>query len=392
MSRRINRVLSAWTMSVALALLALVSTLVVSCTGSVEADDDTRGDATTSTTVESSPSSAPDVASSDAELDDEFLADLLAGVTVPDGAILFAVVDNDGTVGQATVGSDGNGEAPTPGDPFRVGSITKVFTAITILTLVDQDVIDLDSPAADYVTRLSLPADVTVRDLLRHRSGIYNVTDSPGFFDQVMGTPDRVWTPEAQMEMIADRDQVFERDSQFGYSNTNYLALGVLIEEVTGVDYHEVVRSRIIDPLGMPSTYLDGFEDGPTPFDPYEGAVPGRDGQHDYTSLASAAWAAGGMVSSASDLHRLFSALYTGDIVSAELLADMTAGDAYGLGVELSDWPNGLVGHGGAIPGYGAFVRYSVDSDVTAFFATTNPSINPQREIVAVVQAVAALD
>ncbi len=375
-----------------LIVVVAVAALALSCAGERSQADTDRSAATTAqTTVETQPAAEPSTPSAGAALDDEFLAETLEGLTVPEGAVLFSVVDSDGPTGQASVGSDDAGRAPTADDPFRVGSITKIFTAVTILTLVDDGLIDLDTQAADYVTRFPVPADVTVRDLLRHRSGIYNVTNIPGFFDQVMEAPDRVWTPEAQMDLIADRDQLFEPGSHFSYSNTNYLVLGVLIEEVTGEDYHDVVRSRIIDRVGMSSTYLDGFEDGPMPFDPYEGSAPDVDDRYDYTSIASAAWAAGGMVSSGSDLHRLFSALYGGDILSGESLTEMTAGDEYGLGLELSDWPHRLIGHGGSIPGYGTFVRYSVHADVTVFLATTYPSLNPQSQIRAVVEALAAL-
>ncbi len=393
MSSSTNDELSGWRISVILVVLVSVAALAVSCSGErSEAGTDRPADATVPTTVEAQPDPRPPPRSLGAELDDEFLAGALQGVAVPEGAaVLFAVVDSDGGIAQAALGSDADGRAPTASDPFRVGSITKVFTAVTVLTFVDDGVIDLDDPAVDHVTRFEVPAGVTVRDLLRHRSGIYNVTDLPGHFDQVMEIPGRVWTPEERLDLIADRGPRFEPGSRFGYSNTNYLVLGVLIEEATGLGYHEVVRARILDPIGMRSTYLDGFEDGPAPFDPYDGNVFGVNGSSDYTSIATAAWAAGGMVSSAPDLHRLFSALYDGSILSEGSLAEMTAGDQYGLGVELSGWADGLLGHGGAIPGYNTLVRYSVDADVTAFFARTYPNINPRSQILTVVDALAAL-
>ncbi|MDJ0771754.1 MAG: serine hydrolase domain-containing protein [Ilumatobacter sp.] len=185
------------------------------------------------------------------------------------------------------------------------------------------------------------------------------------------------------------RPSLFEPGTQFRYSNTNYLILGVLIEEITGQPYHEVVRRRIIEPLDLAATYLDGFEEVPAPFDPYGGSDPSApDEQYDSTSITTAAWAAGAIVSSAEDLHRLCAALFDDRIISAASVAEMTAGGEYGLGVELSDWPRGLVGHGGAISGYGTFVRHSVDTGTTAFFAATDLGFNPISAIVAVLDAV----
>lgn len=201
---------------------------------------------------------------------------------------MIAVVDQKGEAIHASIGSDADGNTPSASDSFRVGSITKVFTPLATLTLVDEGAIDLDSPAADYVSRVAVPANVTVRDLLRHRSGIYNVTDVPGFFATVFETPQRVWTAEDQLELIDDRDPLFEPGSQFRYSNSTYVILGVLIEEVTGQRYDEVIRARIIDPLDLTATYLDGFEDGPIPFDPYDhDAASVGDAHYDYTSIAT---------------------------------------------------------------------------------------------------------
>ena len=320
-------------------------------------------------------------------LDPTFLADTVERVSIVDGGggLLLAVFDAEGEPVEASVGSDADGSAPTATDAFRIGSITKVFTALATMQLVEEGSIDLDAPAADYISRFAVADGVTVRHLLSHRSGIYNVTDVGSFFPAIFDEPSREWTAEDQVELVADEAPVFEPGERFSYSNTNYVILGVLLEEVTGEAYHEVIRTRIIDPLQLDSTYLAGPEEGPALFDPFTGP-DGADPDYDYTSLNTAAWAAGAMVSSAGDLHRLFTAVYDGQIVTEETLEEMTAGDDYGFGLELWEKSDGLVGHSGGIPGYSTFVRHDPDSGITAFLAST-ADLDPGPVTVPVVRA-----
>ena len=335
-------------------------------------------------TPETDPAPAP--AETNARLardlfDAEYLAGLASEVSLSDGAFMVAIVDPAGDVVAGSAGGDAAGNTPTASDVFRIGSITKVFTSLTTLILVDRGLVDLDAPAADYVTRVPVNADITVRDLLRHRSGIDNYTDVAGFFETVIAQSERVWEPEEQVELVVDRPALFEPGDQFSYSNTNYIILGILIEEVTGQPYHQVVRERIIDTLKMSSTYLAGFEEGAEPFDPL---VDETDTDYDYTSIATSAWSAGAMVSGAQDLHTLFTALFDEQILSGATVDEMTAGSSYGLGVELDQWQGGLIGHGGGIPGYRTFLRYSTESGITAFLVSTDDNADPTPAIEAV--------
>ena len=300
-------------------------------------------------------------------LGQEYVETVANNADLSAGGLLFAVIDASGEVVAGSNGSDAAGVVPTTDDAFRIGSITKVFTSVATLALVDDGLVDLDASAADYVTRVPVPGDVTVRNLLEHRSGIASYTDHPDFFATAFEDLDRVWTPEDAFEWVADEPPLFEPDSQFHYSNTNYTILGILVEEVTGQPYHQVLRDRIIEPLGLSSTYVAGFEDGPTPFDPFEGDV-GPD--FDYTSVATSAWSGGAIVSTAADLHTFFSALSDGRMISAEQYQGMTDSDEYGLGLEIH---GDTFGHGGSIPGYETFLTHSPETGLTGFVATTEP-------------------
>ena len=221
-------------------------------------------------------------------LDEAFVSGVAAEVDLSEGAFLFVALKARNQPIAGTSGTDAYGNGPTSSDPFRIGSLTKMFTAVAVLTLVDEGLVDLDAPAAAYVTRVAVPDGVTVRDLLRHTSGLFNYTDAPTFFRDAFARPDRIWTPEEVLQPVLARDLLFEPGARFSYSNSNYLTLGLLVEEVTGQPYHEVVRERITTALGLSSnTYVGGFEDGPEPFDPYEHL---GQADFDYTSIATGAW------------------------------------------------------------------------------------------------------
>ncbi len=211
--------------------------------------------------------------------------------------------------------------------------------------------------------------------------------------------------------MIAGLEPVFEPGSEWhwSYSNTNYIVLGVLIEEVTDRSFAEVLRARIIEPLGMGSTYLAGFEDGPGAFGAYVSLSPDQPAEpidFDFTSITTSTSAAGGIVSTAPDLHTLFTALLDGQVVSADTLAEMIGNPRrtglsvmgnesdYGLGIQI--WNTfggrpveGLVGHGGDIVGYRTLVAHAPETGMTAFWVTTNNWIDPSPTYAAVAERIA---
>ena len=197
------------------ALLCACSLVVASCSGSsastdvassaVEADSATTAPeaapATPAPETDSVPAPTPTLTETNARpagdlLDADSLAGLASEVSLSDGAFMIAVVDPAGDVVTGSAGGDAAGNVPTASDVFRIGSITKVFTALTTLSLIEEGLVDLDASAADFVTRVPIDGDITVRDLLRHRSGIENYTDVAGFFDTVIAESGRVWEPE----------------------------------------------------------------------------------------------------------------------------------------------------------------------------------------------------
>ena len=320
-------------------------------------------------------------------LTDQALLDeqLFNVVAAPRGAFMVTIVDPSGRTVHASEGPDSDERLPTPEDMFRVGDITKIFTSLLTLLLVDDGSVDLDAPAANYVTSVAVPPGVTVRDLLQHTSGIPNFVETPGFWDSVLDHPHQVWSPEDVVRLVEDQVPLSEPGVEFHFSDTNYVILGILIEEVTGQEFVDEMRTQIIQPLGLDGTYLEGYEKGPDPFGAYTSIRGDHEPIHfDYTSAATVEGAAGSMVSSALDLHTLLSAAFAGRLISDKSLAEMTANDEYGLGIGYAG--ENLYGHDGWMPGYITVVLHAPQNGMTAFWVATHEAINIGNTIDPVIE------
>src|SRR5215213_11947286 len=143
-----------------------------------------------------------------------------------------------------------------PDTKFRLGSITKQFTAMLTLQLVEQGKLKLDGKISDYLPdyRKDVGDKVTIHHLLTHTSGIPSYTNAPGFFENVSRNPYKV---ADFVKKYASGDFEFEPGSKFSYNNSGYFLLGAIIEQVTGKPYARVLQERILDPLQMKDTGYD---------------------------------------------------------------------------------------------------------------------------------------
>jgi D-alanyl-D-alanine carboxypeptidase len=261
----------------------------------------------------------------------------------------------------------------------RVGSITKTFVATTVLQLVDENRVRLDTPIAHYLPGIipgNLGRRVTVRMLLNHTSGL-------GDYDEVLvnlADPEsmerlrfRTITPQQLVRIGLSQPPTNAPGERWSYSNTNYIVLGLLIERVTGHRYTSEVTRRILRPLHLNHTYFPGTD--PYIRGPHSKAyVPWPDGTlRDFSVFnMSWAWAAGEMISTMADLNRFYRALLTGRLLRPDLLAQMQTAvpfdpsmpDAggYGLGLFWLAAPCGRVwGHNGGVIGMTTDSFHSAD-------------------------------
>jgi CubicO group peptidase (beta-lactamase class C family) len=188
----------------------------------------------------------PDTAAIDAYVLEQMRADRVPGVAL-------AIVRGDKVVYARGYGEDGRGRPVTPETGFILGSMSKSFTALAVMQLVEQGVVELDAPARRYLPwfRLADPDTserITVRHLLQHTSGI------PGRARQAQG-PDA--TLQDHVRALADVGLNAEPGVRHEYASPNYLVLGAIIEQVSGQPYAEYVRERIFAPLDMRNSFTD---------------------------------------------------------------------------------------------------------------------------------------
>ncbi|GAA0193949.1 serine hydrolase domain-containing protein [Fulvivirga kasyanovii] len=170
-----------------------------------------------------------------------------------DGIIVY--VDKKGEPPELYTSGYKNRESKTPADPhslFKIASVSKLYTAVAITKLVSEGRLSLDKTLADYFPelagRIENAGQITIRMMVQHRSGIPNYTDTKNYWVHPKESDNE------RLELVLDLPANFEPDSDYEYSNTNYLLLSILIEKVTGNKFL-YVKEKILDPLNLKNTY-----------------------------------------------------------------------------------------------------------------------------------------
>jgi D-alanyl-D-alanine carboxypeptidase len=275
----------------------------------------------------------------------------------------LAVVQHDGRSTGAGAGPARIGR-PAPVDPdgrFRAGSVTKSFLATVVLQLVDAGRIGLDTPIQHYLAGIPAGDQITVRMLLNHTAGLYNLTNTlplnpPSGFLTIRW---QQWTPSELLARAFAQPPVFEPPGNgFSYSDTNYIVLGMLVQRITGHSPAVEIGRRIIGPLHLRSTYVPTTPDIAGPH--ADGYLPMPDGSVvDITRFNPSVLAyAGDVVSSGPDLNRFFQALTGGRLLRPATTRLMSTVESpaqnYGLGLEVMPLTCNVtaLGHDGDVPGY----------------------------------------
>ena len=307
--------------------------------------------------------------------------------------MVMAVRLADGAViGAASGYSDPSGEEAWSVDTVSaLGSVTKTFTAVVVMQLVEEGKLSLDDTIDTWFPEQPNGDRITIRMLLSHTSGLANYISGENVME---GKWNREWAP---MDLVAEAnklDPVGEPgSSEAHYSNTGYILLALIVEEVTGNSWAQAVESRIIEPLDLKDTTFLSTE-GVWGGIMVVGYARTEDGYQNLLEApwyphSSTTWSAGEVVSTLSDLMTFASALFDGKLVSKETLAvmaqpmgtDVDSGRIWGLGGATLDM-GGLraFGMGGDIPGYHAFFVGFLDNKliVTALCNTEEGDvINP---------------
>lgn len=231
---------------------------------------------------------------------------------------------------------------------FRIASITKIFTSVVVLQLIDENKLNLTDAISKYldpVIKSKIPNldTITIYHLLSHSSGIYSFSENNNFWKECYFNKgmERVWSPNELISYIENKKPIHQPTkphSKKSYSNTNYILLGMIIEKVTGESLSYQYQKRIFTPLKMNHTFLEGYDDlNRNPVNSY--AIPNSyflksamkrkkikkvngtkliNLSQEYRRFNSWAWAAGGISSNLNDLSSFLSALKNNELLSKE--------------------------------------------------------------------------
>ncbi|RHA44452.1 class A beta-lactamase-related serine hydrolase [Cellulomonas rhizosphaerae] len=296
-----------------------------------------------------------------------------------------------GSAGESVLGES----TPPPTDGYiRIGSNTKTFVAATVLQLIAEGAVALDTSAAVYLPDLTIDPRITVRMLLQHTSGIFNFTGEiyaaeagvegvpwngmtlvPGIPWQGREWVDSRFTHHSSEDLARvalSKPGRFEPGTDWSYSNSNYALLRLIIEEVSGRSLAEEMHRLVLSPLGLTQTQVPDSASIP---DPHAHAYYryGDDGEETTVDVTSQdpSWISSGgdMISTTRDLHLFISSLTSGRLVPEPLLAEMLTPHppaGYGLGVFVQDTGHGtVITHNGGIAGHGALMYSSPDGSTT---------------------------
>ena len=329
----------------------------------------------------------------DAHRTDHDYPGAIAGVWTPAGVWV-------GVTGLAGRGSD---RPPGRADHTRIGSVTKTFTVMALLQLVDRRQASLDDSIGTYIPGVPNGDTATLRDLARMTSGIPSYTDNVDFIRAWAADPATTdFTPTQLVDFAKTQPALFPAGSRYHYSNTNTVLLGMVIEKVTGAPVAEFFRTNLVEPLGLsgtsfagqsrdlPEPHLDGITDQPgadvaelgIPLPP---GGPVRDATH-----WSPSWefTAGAMVSTLDDLRTWTQALATGGgLVSEDIQREREASVSTPIGRLDPDDPaatyglgffslRGWWGHDGSVPGYTTYAAHHPQQQ-TSVVVFVNSDIRP---------------
>jgi len=323
---------------------------------------------------------------------DRVVEERLAQMGVP-GAIVSLSIPGEIEYVKAFGVSDTVTGAPMRVDSHhRIGSVTKTFTGTAILQLVDQGRIRLSDPISQYVEGVPSGDEITLDLLGRMRSGLLNYTESEEFIARLyrespLGPDALRITPRELLDIAFAMPLNFPPGTQYEYSNTNTVLLGMVVEKVTGVPLGKYFQDNIFGPLGLTQTSYPANGWLPEPFD--HGYTEAPDGAIVDATLWNPAWAdaAGKIVSNIYDLRTWARALGSGALLSPQTQAARLSGGSpaaprtdYSFAIfDVQGWR----GHNGDIPGYATVAVYLPERDATlvVFVNSDVPELHSAGEI-----------
>ena len=267
---------------------------------------------------------------------------------------------------------------------YRVGSISKTFTAVLILKAVEENKLNLSQTIDEWFPTIKNAKDITIAHLLYHRSGIRNFTADGDYL--TWNTQPK--TEEEMIAIISKTTSVFQAGSRASYSNSNFVLLTYILEKIHNTSYAELLEKYIAKPAGLNNTYLGGI------IKPYKNECKSYNFLGDWKPASetdiSIALGAGGIASTAIDLTKFSHALFSGKLLKSESLEKMkTIQDNFGLGLlQMPFYDKMSFGHSGGIDGFAAVFSHFSDGDISYALTSNGVNYNINEINLAVLSAV----
>jgi D-alanyl-D-alanine carboxypeptidase len=275
------------------------------------------------------------------------------------------------------------GRTLTADEHFRIGSNTKTFVVAVLLQLVDEGKISLDDPLSKFDVGVTVPnaSHITLRQLCNMRSGLFEAYDVPEL-QNVDFKPDQTFDPRTIIKWAVAQKPYFAPGAGYHYSNTNYLLLGLVIEDVTKRKLADEIRSRLLTPFHLTQTSIPADQTMPAPF-AHGYALNKEKNWEDVSSEIpiSLTGAAGDMISTMNDMQRWIKIYVSGGASAAATHAALidciptgSGNLAFGLGLGCSD---GWLGYTGGLPGYNTADYYLPAQNITIVAWVTTQANDP---------------
>jgi D-alanyl-D-alanine carboxypeptidase len=297
----------------------------------------------------------------------ETAADSVFAAVNPPGMIAFVSVEGEGDyIIKRGVSNRATGRPMSEDHYFRIASNTKTFTGVAVLALVDEGKISLDTPIASYLPEYNIPNGnrITVRMLGNMTSGLFNYSDDPELYTPFIASGySYTFTPGELLAAAFRHPPDFEPGAKYEYCNTNTVLLGLLMEKVTGKPAKQVIREKVIQPIGLPHTY---WPDSVSLAEPYTHGYTTDSGNTLDATNWNPSWGytAGALISTFADMKIWAKAVAEGTLLSEQTKAERFkwVQDHYGFCVmKAGNW----IGHPGTIFGYNSHVFYNTKKKIT---------------------------
>lgn len=275
------------------------------------------------------------------------------------------------------------GQRANPQTHYRIGSITKMYTAVLVFQAIESGKLSLNTLLSEFYPQVPNASKITVSMMLQHRSGIFNFTDRLDY-DFFRSKP---LTETQILEMIIAAGSVFEPDTKAAYSNSNFVLLTFILEKIEGQSYSSLLDSRILKPLGLKDTYVFGTID------------PAKNEARSY--LYQGGWkvdrdadpsvpsGAGNLASHAQDLDVFIRGLFAGQLISTQSLDSMKAINQ-GFGRAMFSFPyfeKKSFGHTGGIDGFRSFLAYFPEEELTVTVLSNGLNFNNNDLLLAMLDS-----